>query len=129
MENFRDSRASYSEINSPIRPDIEPVQDFIPVLLQISWKFDQKWKGYRAYIFLVLEMCVCRGGGGERGEEGEEQIWSLAWNLVGIHTHFMHVLVTCKFDDDPMTKWRRYRVYKILHIITVWKDFSALKGK
>ena len=56
---------------------------------------------------------------------------SLIWPEFELIQDFMAVLVSCKIDEDPIKSEvaTLYRLDNIFSIISLWENFSLLKGK
>ena len=94
--NFQHSRASNIKVNTLIWPKFKLIWEFMAVLA--TWKFDEdpiKLKG-------TIDQTMSNMGFFDSQGQVTPKWKSLIWTKFELIQEFMAVLVTCKFDEDPI---------------------------
>ena len=93
--NYRHSRKSNTEVNSPIWPKFELIRECMAVLA--TYKFDEDP--------IKIEGIIDRtrsNMGFRLTRTSNSKVKGLIWPKFELIREFMAVLVNCKFDDDPI---------------------------
>ena len=113
---FHHSRARNSKITGQIRPKFELVRDFTPVL--VTSKFDEdwihsNWEKMETSFFPIQSQW-------ERSRANNSVVKSWTWPKFEFLRDFMPVLITCKFDKDPIKKvTEKMRGHRFAHYMSM----------